>query len=116
MTILRLLVAVLGLFSGASYAQTTEPRGSTPPGMSQDGAKPADGAIKGGTILPGEQSGLPDERKMRSRCEELSGTLREDCLEQQRDAGMGGTVKPLEERVTEPRTNSPEREGSAAGN
>jgi hypothetical protein len=106
MTTLRILL--LCLFACAAYAQTGEQRGSTPPGTSQDGAKPADGALKGGSILPGERSGLPDEREMRSRCEELSGTLREDCLKQQRDAGMGGTVKPLEERVTEPRTKSPE--------
>lgn len=102
MTTLRLVVTALCLAAGAAYAQND--------------AKPADGAIKGGTILPGEQSGLPDERKMRERCEELSGTLREDCLKQQRDAGMGGTVKPLEERVSEPRTSSPERAGSKAGN
>jgi hypothetical protein len=108
MTIFRLVVTALCLFAGAAFAQNGE-RGSTPPGMSQDGAKPADGALKGGSILPGEQSGLPDERKMRERCEELSGTLRDDCLKQQRDAGMGGTVRPLEERVSEPRTKSPER-------
>jgi hypothetical protein len=108
MTTLRLVVTALCLFAGAAYAQNGE-RASTPPGTSQDGAKPADGALKGGSILPGEQSGLPDERKMRERCDELSGTLREDCLKQQRDAGMGGTVKPLEERVTEPRTKLPER-------
>lgn len=108
MTKLRLVVTALCLIAGAAYAQTGE-RASTPPGTSQDGAKPADGALKGGSILPGEQSGLPDERKMRERCDELSGTLREDCLKQQRDAGMGGTVKPLEERVTEPRMKSPGR-------
>ena len=106
MTKLRLIVIALCVLAGAAYAQNGE-RASTPPGMSQDGAKPQDGALKGGSILPGERSGLPDERKMRERCEELSGTLREDCLKQQRDAGVGGTVKPLEERVTEPRTKSP---------
>lgn len=106
MTTLRILL--LCLCASAAFAQNGE-RASTPPGMSQDGAKPADGALKGGSILPGERSGLPDEREMRSRCEELSGALREDCLKQQRGAGMGGTVKPLEERISEPRTKSPER-------
>ena len=114
MTKLRLLAAILSVFACGAHAQTGD-RASTPPGVSQDGAKPADGAIQGGSILPGEKSGLPDESKMRERCEELSGTLREDCLKQQRDAGMGGTVKPLEERVSEPRTKSPEPAGSAAG-
>lgn len=102
MTTLRLFVVALGVVAGGAYAQDRA-------------SGPADGAIKGGTILPGEHSGLPDERKMRQRCEELSGTLREDCLKQQRDAGIGGTVKPLEERVIEPRTKSPEPEDSAAG-
>jgi hypothetical protein len=114
MTTLKLLVVAVGLAAFGAQAQTGD-RASTPPGVSQDGAKPSDGAIKGGSILPGEQSGLPDERRMRQRCEELSGTLRDDCLKQQRDAGIGGTVKPLEERVTEPRTKSPEPEDSAAG-
>ena len=116
MTLLKIVLASLMLATPCLHAQTTEQRGSTPPGSSQDGARPADGALKGGSILPGETSGVPDEKKMRSRCEELSGTLREDCLKQQRDAGMGGTVKPLEERVIEPRTKSPEPAGSAAGN
>ena len=105
-----MVLALLGFaLAHPAFAQTTEQRGSTPPGMSQDGAKPADGALKGGTILPGEHSGVPDPAKARERCEELEGTLREDCLKQQRDAGVGGTVKPLEERVTEPRMKSPER-------
>lgn len=105
MTTLRLIVAALSLFAATAYAQDGD-RASTPPGMSQDGAKPADGAIKGGSILPGEQSGVPDARKMRERCEELNGTLREDCLKQQRDAGL----------ATEPRMKSPARGGSAAEN
>ena len=102
MTILRLLL--LCALAGSAYAQTGD-RASTPPGTSQDGAKPSDGALKGGSILPGEQGGMPDARKMRERCEEMSGTLREDCLKQQRDAGL----------ATDPRKKSPAPEDSAAG-
>jgi hypothetical protein len=70
-------------------------RGSTPPGTSQDGSRPADGAIKGGAIVPGERAGVPGKAK----CEELTGSLREDCLKQEREAGTGGT---LEQRGTPP--------------
>jgi hypothetical protein len=96
MTLFRLfvLVSAFGL-AGAVLGQTGE-RGSIPPGQSQDGAAPADGAIKGGTILPGETSGLPDKEKMERRCEELSGTLREDCLKQEREAAATGATKPVD--------------------
>jgi hypothetical protein len=104
MTTLRLILGACCLFAGAAYAQDAE-RASTPPGTSQDGANPADGALKGGSILPGEQSGVPDAQKMRERCEQLEGTLREDCLKQQRDAGL----------ATEPRMRSPGPEDSGAG-
>jgi len=79
----RLLVAVLAFALSAAA-----------PGQSRDGAAPSDGAIKGGTILPGETGGMPDRAKMKKRCDELSGTLREDCLKQEREAGSGET-KPL---------------------
>ena len=93
-----LLPIALLAFSTLAFAQATgEPaRGNTPPGMSQDGSKPSDGAIKGGsaagsTIMPGEQGGLPN--KDIQRCNELSGSLREDCLKKERDsAGAGGTM------------------------
>jgi hypothetical protein len=70
--------------------------GSTPPGESQGGAAPAEGAIKGGAIVPGERGGTPQldpaqgprgrsaaagaSAKTRQRCYELQGTLREQCL------------------------------------
>jgi hypothetical protein len=104
MTTLRIVFAAVCLYAAAAYAQDGD-RASTPPGVSQDGAKPADGALKGGSILPGEQSGMPDAQKMRERCDELEGTLREDCLKQQRDAGL----------ATDPRTRLPAPEDSAAG-
>ena len=92
---MRTLLPILALSLFVSFAQAQ--RGNTPPGMSQDGSKPADGAIKGGsaagsTILPGEQGGLPN--KDIQRCNEMSGSLREDCLKKERDssAGAGGTM------------------------
>ena len=102
-----LLIAALA-FAGTVAAQTGE-RGSTPPGTSQDGSKPADGAIKGGTIAPGESAGMPDRKP--GRCHELSGTLREDCLKQERDAGAGETKLPLpsDRAPSDSRTRSRER-------
>jgi hypothetical protein len=88
----RTLIAfALTAATSFALAQSTgdAQRGSTPPGMSRDGGAPADGAIKGGSILPGESAGTPSgaaggsapERDVASkeRCGELSGTLREQC-------------------------------------
>jgi hypothetical protein len=94
MSLLRVAViaASLAIAPGALAQDGT--RGSVPPGESRDGAKPSDGALKGGTILPGESSGIPDRAKMERRCDELSGTLREDCLKQEREAASGATALP----------------------
>jgi hypothetical protein len=97
MKIFLLLVAIA--LAGTAVAQTGE-RGSTPPGMSQDGAKPADGAIKGGAIVPGESAGVP--QKTPSRCNELEGTLREDCLKREREAAGGATKDPSDSRKRSP--------------
>ena len=86
-------------FATATLGQSGQ-RGSTPPGQSQDGSKPSDGAIQGGTILPGETSGTPDAKaqsrptERAARCLELQGTLREECLAQETRAGTGGTASP----------------------
>ncbi len=99
---MRLAIIPLVLLSTLAFAQTPgagdAQRGSIPQGMSQDGARPADGAIKGGTILPGEQGGIPGDKdkasaagggsaERRDRCNELEGSLREDCLAKERKAG-----------------------------
>ena len=80
------------LVSGLAFGQTKE---------GADGAKPQDGAIKGGTVLPGESAGSPDGRgtsaptaRGKQRCNELSGSLRDECLEQERNATTGGTRAP----------------------
>ena len=106
MSALRL--ALLALFlSGAAFAQTPG-MGETRPTVpgSRDGAAPADGAIKGGSVKerdPAVESGKreADSDRAISRCNELSGTLREDCLRQERNAGAGGT------RPSEPATAPP---------
>jgi hypothetical protein len=92
----RFLPLVFALAAGAVHAQE---RGTVPPGTSPDGSRPADGAIKGGTILPGERGGVPDnaptpERRV-ARCNELSGTLRDDCLRRERDASSGGSAPDI---------------------
>jgi hypothetical protein len=104
MTAFRLFIAGFALtLSGAALGQSGE-RGSIPPGQSRDGAAPSDGAIKGGTILPGETGGMPDKR-----CEELSGTLREECLKQEREAASGETRRPGERPSALPRERDPRR-------
>jgi hypothetical protein len=70
--------------------------------IGQDGSRPSDGALKGGAILPGESAGVP--QKAPSKCDELQGTLRDDCLKQERDAASGATKAPSERG-----TRSPER-------
>ena len=102
-----ILPIVLAFSASVAIAQTTgdAQRGNTPPGMSQDGARPADGAIQGGTaILPGEKGGLPNkEEAKQQRCHELTGSLREECLKKERDgsAGAGGTMPSTPRESTE---------------
>ena len=90
------LFAVVLVLSGAALGQNDE-RGSIPPGQSRDGAAPSDGAIKGGAILPGETGGMPEKR-----CDELSGSLREDCLKREREAGAGETKLPGDTKKKSP--------------
>jgi len=92
---MRSLIAIFCLSVAAgAFAQDGE-RGSVPPGQSRDGAAPSDGALKGGSILPGESAGIPDQPKLDKRCEELSGTLREDCLKREREARLPSDTRTL---------------------
>jgi hypothetical protein len=72
-------------------------------GVGRDGGRPADGAIKGGSILPGETSGLP-KPEANSRCADLTGTLKEQCLAQEQDAAAGGTRLPQTDVAKPPPT------------
>jgi hypothetical protein len=95
---LRILALSLSLAVSASVLAQGEQRGSVPPGTSSDGSRPAEGAIKGGTILPGERGGVPEnapspERRV-AKCNELSGTLRDDCLRREQDASSGDSRGP----------------------
>ena len=99
MSIRVLLAAAILAFAGAAAAQSGDgARGSIPPGESQDGSRPSEGAVTGGAILPGESGGMPapgvgsgvPSDRAASRCHELSGTLREQCL-REIDAAAGGT-------------------------
>src|SRR4051812_48746665 len=100
MKIIQALIA-LALMSAPALAQVQE---------GKDIAKPQDGAIKGGAIVPGESAGTPDSRGTASpsargvqRCNELTGTLREQCLEQERNAGTGTTRSTDPAAVPTPR-------------
>lgn len=85
-------------FSGLCLAQDAG-RGSIPPGTSQDGSSAAEGAIKGGSIAPGESAGVPDDaavlqtpsERAINRCKDLQGTLREQCFRDAAGASTGGT-------------------------
>ena len=99
---------LLAFSASLAMAQTTgEPqRGNTPPGMSRDGSRPADGAIKGApatgaTIMPGEQGGLPN--KDIQRCNDLNGSLREECQKKENEsgAGAGGTMPSTPRQPTD---------------
>jgi hypothetical protein len=95
-----LFLVTLSLICAVAFAQTSGDgaRGSIPPGSSQDGSRPAHGAIQGGTsIAPGETAGTPNRTPTESaeaqkRCNELSGTLREQCLEKDRSGAAGGSA------------------------
>jgi hypothetical protein len=96
---MRLLILVLALFPTLVLAQTGDSqRGNRPPGMSTDGSGPADGAIKGGSIVPGEKAGVPDKDSQTpstealKRCDELNGTLRQQCLDKERSAAGGSSA------------------------
>ena len=88
------------LFSALAFAQDAK----------EGGGKSGDGAIiRKGEILPGESSGTPDARRdpmpsaRAQRCTDLSGTMREQCLEQERKAPAGATRAPGEPPPQEPR-------------
>jgi len=96
---MKSMVWTLLLFSALAFAQDAK----------DGGGRPGDGAIlRKGEILPGETSGTPDGRPVPSprtaqRCTDLSGTMREQCLERERKAPAGATRAPGEPPPQEPR-------------
>ena len=117
MTTRRLLAAMaLAGALAASFAQSAaeaEGRGSIPPGESRDESRPAEGAIKGGSIESDIGTSRTPERDI-ARCNQLTGELREQCL---RDLGAsaGGSApsspappSPVQrDPVTEPPPQNP---------
>jgi hypothetical protein len=90
---LAAIVLVLG-FAGTIVAQSPDNSGMpSERGAARDGSRPSDGAIKGGSILPGENAGIPSDRAQ-SRCNDLTGTLRDQCLAQEQGVSTGGTRLP----------------------
>ena len=102
------IAAVLIVCAGVSLAQD---RGGIPPGTSQDGGGAADGALKGGSILPGERRGMPEQAPAAKRCDQLGGTLREQCLKDAESASGGttapGTLPKPDPNVRDPRQAPP---------
>jgi hypothetical protein len=101
----RLAATLLFSVAVPGLAQTTDNPASTPlgRGAGTGDSRPADGAIKGGAILPGESAGMPSERA-KSRCADLQGTLREQCLAQERGSSTGGTRLPDPDIARPPQT------------
>ena len=92
---------ILLALSGAAFAlpPDDEGRGSPAPGTAQDGSRPADGAIKGGAMLPGESGGVPKASgapadPVSKACLDLTGSLRAECLAREREASRGGSTPP----------------------
>lgn len=115
MKTLQILCALsFPLAMGTAFAQSTgdSVRGTTPPGMSQSGSSPSEGAITGGQpIVPGESAGVPNKdigngttRERIERCYDLTGSLREECLRKERSAGGGATVPSEGEKMRVPQT------------
>lgn len=116
MAIRLLTAAALIAFVTVAAAQGAgDGRGSTLAGTAADGSRPSDGAITGGSIQPGESSGIPRDRpgvpaaERIKRCQELSGTLREECLRKERSSGAGGTQAPHEVLPSSDRSDQPSR-------
>jgi hypothetical protein len=99
----RLAAALVFLCLAVPGFAQTSPENSSK-GNAADGSRPADGAIKGGSIVPGESGGMPDDRA-KSRCSDLTGTLREQCLAQEEgrsSAGSSGNTRLPEVDVAKP--------------
>jgi hypothetical protein len=78
----------------APAAEGEERRGSVPPGTSQDGSRPNEGAIVGGSIEARKRAG--DARKGRQdveRCRDLEGTLRDQCIADARESKSRGVPR-----------------------
>jgi hypothetical protein len=108
---LALITSANFLLAQSSGTESPEARDVTKPA-------PADGAITGGSIRRGGGDGTggatpgigaestTSEEAIR-RCNELSGSLREQCLLQERGAGTGGTRDKPEDRKADPRVAPP---------
>jgi hypothetical protein len=103
------LLPLVMLPLSAPLPAQTDSRGTVPPGSAADGSRPADGAIQGGSILPGERGGVPEgsgrtpEQRI-AKCNELSGVLRDQCLRDAKDASVGGSRDPA---IKEPAPSVP---------
>jgi hypothetical protein len=106
-TIKFFLLLCLAVMSGVSLAQSgTEGRGSPPTGTSQDGSRPADGAIQGGSARPDKPSAEPERDVM--RCYSLEGVLRDQCLRDLNSAS--GSSSPRAPAAPSPEQRDPATE------
>jgi hypothetical protein len=82
-----LVLALLG--SNAAVAQITESDSAA-----EDPAKPVE-RVDPRKATPDLGAGAPTpEERAKSRCEDLKGTLREQCILEEQGASSGGTIAP----------------------
>jgi hypothetical protein len=100
-----LLAALLLTLTPLSLAQS----GEASSGVGRDGSRPSDGAITGGPLLPREKRGMPGDTTVPKTsgktaiegCMELTGTLRDECLQKEQNASGGSSGDSM--RQAEPR-------------
>jgi len=79
------VIAIATMPCAALAAEGDDKRGSTPPGISQDGSRPSEGAIKGGSLdVKKGREGAGGPQLEIDRCRDLEGTLRTQCIEDAR--------------------------------
>jgi hypothetical protein len=108
----RLAVLLIAIAANACAADTGE-RGSVPPGQSADGSRASEGAIVGGSPDSGAAAtaAQPNAHDV-SRCRQLQGSLREQCLRDLDGKPPLGESRPETRR--QPGQDQPPRAGSHA--
>jgi hypothetical protein len=96
------LVSVLA-GSGVRAAEGEGGRASVPPGTSQDGSKPSEGAIVGGSVQTQRPEDPPARNREARRCNQLQGTLRQQCIDDARKAQQSGQQSSSPPAPTAPR-------------
>lgn len=90
------MAVVLASAASIALGEAGEPekRGSIPIGQSADGSGPSDGALIGGSVKRGGDTGALPQRDV-NRCKELTATLKDDCINDL-TSGVSGALPTFE--------------------